>query len=807
MSQENSKIHVEHNGTFHFATGTSAETKIWKNSKVFWSDLVTNLAEPHHTRETLKQYKSYSKEERSKIKDVGGYFGGLLRNGRRRIKNVVGRQLLTLDIDFPTQDFWDDFQMVFNNAAFIHGTHTWTPEEPRYRLIMPLDQEVAPDQYVAIARRVAGYLDIDSFDNTTFETARFMYWPSTPKDLTYYWDFQDGPWLDSQAMLDTYEDWTDSSQWPVSSTATAKVKDATAKQQDPKTKTGLIGAFCRTFTIQDAISEFLSNLYEPTDNGRYTYVRGSTASGLVTYDDTFAFSHHGTDPCSGTLCNAFDLVRIHKFGELDVDSKGDTKSVKAMNDFVRGNAKVKKLIALENLEQAKFDFADTELSETDMEDDLAWMEELEMDTKGLYTSTASNISIILSNDIRLKDRFKFNRFDKKNYVFKSLPWREVKKIEPLKDVDKKGLRSYLETIYGISSKLKIDDALALEFEKNKYHPVKDYLKPLVWDGVRRIDFLLMEFMGAEDSIYTREAMRKMLVGAVARIFEPGCKFDLVLTLVGAQGIGKSTFVRKLGMRWFSDTFMTVHGKEALEQIQGCWIVEMAELAGLRKADIESTKHFISKQEDTFRKAYAEVTETYPRQCVFFATTNRKDFLRDPSGNRRFLPVDADKSKATKNVFTDLNQEYVDKIWAEAVYLYSEDEELFLSYEANITALEQQKEHSEYDERKGIIGNYLDTLLPEDWYDEDSDYDTDGRRQYLSMTKTIRTKGVLERDKVCIAEIWCECLCKSKDSMDRHKTRELNDIMKMMDGWRQAKSPGNFLLYGKQRYYYRIKDEF
>jgi len=789
---------MRYDGALDIATGMSKTTKIWKNEKMYWSQLVEKLKEPHYTNETLKQFLKASKEDQDKIKDVGGYVGGLLRNGRRSPQNVIHRQLITLDIDFADKGFWDKFSIFRDEAALIHGTHKHRDESPRYRLIMPLDRPVTPDEYVAIARKVAGALDINVFDNTTFQTNRLMFWPSSPKDVDYYCEYQDGPWLIADKVLAAYQDWTDSSQWPTAEQAHDDIKTRADKQQDPRDKKGIIGAFCRSFTIQEAIDEFLSEEYDPVEGGRFTYKKGSTAGGLIVYDDIFAYSHHGTDPCSGLLCNAFDLVRVHRFGSLDEGNRTSSRSTKAMEELAQKSEVVRKTIADENISAANYDFATplTPEEEPKGEESLEWTKDLEIDAKGKYLSNAVNINLIFAHDPRLKRAFKHNDFDAKKYVFKSLPWRSINGPEPIKNVDYAGVRNYIESIYGISGNLKIDDSMALEFEKQSFHPVRDYLNSLTWDGVARLDSFLIEYFGTVDSPYTREALVKTMCAAVARILNPGTKFDLVLTLVGGQGVGKSTFVKKLGREWFSDTFSTVQGKEALEQIQGAWLIEIAELSGLKKAEVESVKHFISKQEDIFRPAYARSAERYPRQCVFIGTTNNDDFLRDPSGNRRFMPIKINPSNAIKSIFT-LSDEEVSHLWAEAVVRYKAGEKLYLSGAAESIATVEQRKHSEQDERTGLILDYLETAVPEGW----DEMDIHSRRGYLS--DPLIRKGGYDRQIVCVAEIWCECLGKAKEEMDRYKTREINDIMRSIEGWERASSTKTFKPYGKQKYYQRV----
>jgi putative DNA primase/helicase len=793
---------MKHDGKINIATGRMAGSLVWKNATMLYSEFAKKIREAHHTNETYKEFMSASKAEQGKIKDVGGYVGGYLRAGKRSPQNVVHRQLATLDIDFAHLDFWDDFTMQFDFAALMHGTHKHSDLTPRYRLIVPLSREATPDEYVAVSRWIAGQLGIDLFDNTTFETNRLMFWPSSPKDVEYYFVEQDGPWADVDEILSQYADWKDTSLWPTADKKIREIGDAAKKQEDPRTKRGIVGSWCRTYDISAAIEKFLPEHYTPTaDDKRYTYTKGSTSGGLLVYEDTFAYSHHGTDPCGGKLSNSFDLVRIHLYGHLDEGSTttAKPKSFAAMEEFALKDKEVKKTIAADNLNDAKYDYAEDyeDFEQVDnVEGDqeaLEWMSELEADAKGKYLSTSNNINTILANDPRLKDTFKQNEFDGKRYVCKSLPWRKIIKPEPIRDVDYCGIRNYIESIYGITGVMKIDDSIALEFQKQSYHPVKDYLKALKWDGVERVDRLLIDYFGTADNAYTRESIRKMLVGSVARIFVPGIKFDLSMVIVGPQGCFKSSFIKILGGDWYSDTFMTVHGKEAFEQIQGVWLMEIAELSGFRKADAEAVKHFLTKQEDSFRAAYGRTIETLKRQTTFWPTSNKKEIFNDPTGNRRFIPNEVIVSDVLKHVIDDLPVER-DQIWAEAVALFKKGEPLYLSYEAEAIAKVERSNHSETDERLGLVERYLEARLPEDWKDRDV-YD---RQNYLQQD----TSEGEQRQFVCMAEIWCECLGKAKEDMSRYNTREINDIMKGLDGWEFRATTKNFGFYGKQKYYAR-----
>ena len=466
-----------------------------------------------------------------------------------------------------------------------------------------------------------------------------------------------------------------------------------------------------------------------------------------------------------------------------------------MEEFATKDNAVKHQIADEKFAEAKFDFA-TELPEDTSEVDDTWIEQLEANTKGEYDNSATNINLIIQNDRFLKGAFKLNMFDAKRYILKSVPWRKIEAEEPMRDVDYSGVRNYIECVYGIVSSQKIDDALALDVEKHSFHPIRDYLNSLEWDGTPRVDTLLIDYFGASDNNYTRAAIRKTLCAAVTRVFYPGTKFDMVLVLVGEQGTYKSSFVRKLGMEWFSDTFSTFQGKESFEQLRGAWLIEMAELSGLKKAEVETIKQFISKCDDMYRPAYGRTVETYKRQCVFFGTTNDSDFLHDPSGNRRFNPINVDFERATKSVKTDLTQDEVDQIWAEAYYLVKQGEKLYFDEEESELAKKSQTEHSAVDERTGLVEQYLNKLLPKDWDKKDL-YD---RRSWLD--DPLAEAGTEQRDFVCTAEIWCECLGKDKNDMTRYNTKDINSLMATLPNWEFVSSTKNFPIYGKQRFYKR-----
>lgn len=784
-------MEVQYDGSLDIALGTSRKTKTWKNRAMQWSALLDRLSQATRTGETVAEYKAMGRNQQSTIKDVGGFVGGYCNQGRR--SDIRYRSILCLDADFADNELWADWALLYGNAAAVYSTHKHTPDRPRLRLVVPLSRHVTPDEYQAIGRRVAETLGIDKFDDTSYQPQRMMYWPSCSQDGVFFADHLDAAWLDPDAVLATYTDWTDVSSWPMSSRVADTVKRTAAKQKDPLTKGGLVGAFCRAYTIQEAIEAFVPT-YQPCDEpGRYTYTEGSTAAGVVVYEDKFSYSHHATDPASGQLVNAWDLVRLHQFRGLDADCDPDTDtrrrpSYKAMAQLAAKDPKVRTQVVNDKLAEAKADF---EVLPEDPNDD-SWKAKMVPTEKGGLAQTIENVVIILTHDPKLAGRLALNEMEHNIVTLQALPWRKTP--GQWVDADDAALRYYLEKEYGLSGKDRIFDAVNVVASEHAFHPVHEYLDSCIWDGVPRVDTLLIDYLGAEDTAYTRAVTRKALVAAVARIYRPGCKFDYMLTLRGRQGIGKSALIAKLGGRWFSDTFTTMQGKDAYEQVMGVWIMEIGELAGMRKAEAETIKLYISKQVDRFRPAYGRRLQEFPRQCIFIGTTNETQFLRDATGNRRFWVVDT-PGDPTRDIWSDLTGAEIAQIWGEAVELYRAGEKLYLPKELEAQAREIQASYEEENPRAGLIADYLDRLLPDNW----EDMDTYSRRQWLETDAV----GTHQRQTVCTVEIWAEALGGNPDRLDRYAAKEIREIMTQLPGWRhQGAERLTFKPYGRQRYYAR-----
>lgn len=548
------------------------------------------------------------------------------------------------------------------------------------------------------------------------------------------------------------------------------------------------------YTIQEIIERYLSDVYAPTadGSGRYDYIPGEGSAGVVIYDDKFAYSHHATDPAGGKLCNAFDLVRIHKFGDLD-----EKQSFGRTCELALSDDKVKLEIAREREQQAQTDFG----SASDSSD--AWKSQLTyMKRSTVLENSVWNEMLILNNDPDFAN-FAYNELANRVQVIGKMPWERPVDNKFWRDADTAQLKALLDVRYVSFSSRNHDVAFTKVADDRRFHPIRDYLDSLPeWDGVPRVETLLVNCLQAEDTPYVRTVTRKALAAAVARIYHPGIKYDSILVLDGAQGIGKSTLFKDLvGDEYYSDTLSLtdMNDKSGAEKLQGFWIVEIGELAGMKKADIEKVKAFLSTSDDKYRPSYGKTVESHPRQCVIIASVNgERGYLRDITGNRRFWIVKLKQQEQRKR--WSFSKQERDQIWAEAKAIWEAGEKLYLEGDMIQEAEKVQQQAMEMDERQGMVEEYLNTLLPDGW----DDMDLYARRNFLhDKTDPTNPIGSHARTTVTNAEIWCECYGRNPSEMKPTDSYAIAALMTQIDGWERTTERKRLPLYGRQRLYKRI----
>lgn len=769
------------------AYGNSRMEKRWKNNEISWDDFCRRVSTTQTTTETVEEYRKMTKPQQDAVKDVGGFVGGHLRGGRRKTGTVLCRSMLTLDMDHGTPDILDELSLLNSHELCVYSTHKHTPEAPRLRLIFPLKRDVSEEEYPALARKVAQEIGMDLFDDTTYQPHRLMYWPSTSRNGEYVYQVMDGDILDPDAYLGMYDDWRDVSTWPVSSRESEAVKKAAKQQADPLAKTGAVGAFCRTYPIREAIEKFLPDVYAPSAmEGRYDYIPADSSAGVIIIDEKFSYSFHATDPACGQLLNAFDAVRVHKFPDDD-----PKKSYNAMAEFAAADERVKLRIFEEKRQAAAEDF--------DEADPDAWKKQLQYEKKSMeLKNNLHNLMLILENDENLKG-IVFNQLADGMEIRGKVPWPHPAKF--WRDADDAQLICYVDAAYGTFSARNYDIAVTKAVDDRSYHPIREFFETLPeWDGVERADTLLIDYLGAEDTPYVRAVTRKELCAAYCRVYHPGIKFDSMIVLNGDQGIGKSTLIAKLGGEWYSDSLnlSDMNDKTAAEKLQGYWIMEIGELAGMRKADLDKVKAFISRQDDKYRASFGRRVTPHPRQCVFFGTTNSQNgYLRDITGNRRYWNVKVPGSGKYKP--WDMDEDTVKQVWAEVMVYAKAGEKLYLPPELEAYAKEEQRAAMERDDREGLVQEYLDMLLPDTW----DSMDVYKRRDYVrDADDPMRPDGSVRRMEVSNMEIWCECFGKAKEDMKPSDSYSIAAIMERMDGWSRTGKAKVLPIYGKQRIYRR-----
>lgn len=736
-----------------------------------WSEVVARLKAVQKTAETAHEYKSMTKQQRIDAKDVGFFIGG-----RAEGRKVNYRQIISLDIDESETTTLDDIRKALRGCAYvIHTTHSSTPDAPRYRVVAPLSRIVCADEYGALMRVLSEQFGLP-LDASTFDFNRIMFLPSTPRDVDYYIEEMIGEPIDVDATLAKLPDWKDLSDIPV-----PKIQ-----VQNPKYKGGMVGAFCAKFTIREAIATYLSDVWKIEPSGRYTFHNATTIGGGVIYEDAFLYSNHSSDPYMGHCYNAYDAVRLYKFGE---GKQGEA-----------GMLALCEQLGLKPVANKQFKATIDALSDSDAKAILN--EKLELDKSGNLLKTLNNADLILTYDPSLKDVFAYDLFSETPVLKRTPFWRDgepvsvsedcvnIKKYADMTDTDESYLRLYFENNYGFDARAVLNDALNITEHRNAFHPVRDYLSSLKWDGVERLATIFIDCFGVEDTLYAREVGIKFFVGAVRRVFIPAAKMDYVPVLVSEEGLGKSKFIRRMAKVWGSDTFYTFNGsKEAYEQLRGVWIMEIPELNGVQNRSTNGRKAFITKGEDRYRAAYLKYTKTYKRQCVFIASSNDVIFLDDPSEDgRRWWGLMCEPARITIDVHSKGFLDLVDKYWAEAVHYYMQGVLPVLSDQAEAEARCVRQTHKAEDVEEGALAEYLNMPVPENW-DRMTVYE---RRQYI--TEPDVWNGT-PRDYICTPEVAREFFEYERCDLGAKVGRRVADAIRRTKLFEQTGKKKYFTGYG------------
>lgn len=768
---------VERDTQFAVATAPKRNSFHWVNGVVTWGELLDWMATPDNVKECGNYMMGTLKPTTRTHNQDDGPCTKLHRNKEA----VVTRSMLTLDLDTPTTSMPDVLDMVLGYTAVLHTTFQSTPTAPRYRLIIPLDREVAPDEYAAAALSVVNTLGTDYFDPSTAEPERYMFKPAAEELENFQWWLYDGPLASADELLADFD--ADLSTLPLPNPPKGK--------RNPFEIEGVVGAFNRAYEdIQLLITEY-DLPYSPAGSGRWHLVGSKAVAGMGAVSSGIVYSHHANDPAYGQACTAFDLVRLHRFGELDENTKPGTPinrlpSYNSMLDVAQVDARV-------TAELVGLDFAEA-MDETASVD--SWKLTLgpHMDRKGHLKDTADAWGIIRTHDPVIKNLF-FNEMTFAIETTEDLPWRPSRHGGPtIRNSDRLSMQAYLETEYRTQPSARRVDWLIDETAMRQYrNPVRDWLGKLEWDGTPRLEECLP---GVTSTPYTRMVARKSLVAAVARMLEPGCKWDHTLILYGPEGIGKTHWIEQMSRGWTAP-LGTIGHKDTLINLQRCWIATSDEGASMRKSDAEALKEFLTRRVDVFRLPYEREATAHPRHCVVWGTTNDAVFLRHQEGNRRFLIVRSEQAVD----FAQLTDHYIEQVWAEAVHLYRMGEVLlWLNGEESALAAEERGAFVEEGGTalEGLLQDFLETPLPKNWYQRS----VEGRQMWLrDHADGLEPDGEILLDGVCAIQMYVEALGRPQGHHTRLDLLEIGRALRAL-GWQPQRERSRIAPYGPQQTYLR-----
>ncbi len=652
-----------------------------------------------------------SEDEQNQLKNGTAFIFGTSSDGSRRSGSITSRSAVALDVDaVPPEKAADLFQRIKGVpfTVLLYGTARDSAACRRLRLLVPLAADITAAEYPAVARGVAAMLldGIATPDEASFQPQQLMYAPisfsGAPADVAEH----PGALLDPATIRPAGG----------GSEAAQAVARQVKQQADPRTKSGLVGAFCRVYDVPAAIEKFLPDVYRPCEGNRFTFNAGSTAGGAVLYQDgQFLYSHHATDPASEQLCNSFDLVRIHLFGAQDVLAAPGVAppSYLAMERLAREDAAVQRQVSADRAAETQADFAAVP---TAPQPTLA-----QQATAQLVRLSAQKHPIPRTDDFRAACALVLNghlphtddmchrvAMDGLDGNIPSNAQFQVLQTRVADCFAQYGIRVGLNTT---------GSYLQSVAAESHAHPAEQWADRLTWDGGDRFQ-TLFEILGIEFDPLSQVYLRKWLVQSIALLYNTRGAYgaEIVLVLDGRQGLGKTSFFRKLSPDpsfFLEGAKLDFARKDTLLNATRYWLCELGELDSTTKKDAPSLKAFLSNRFDTERNPYAPEPPQWPRRTSFCATVNGSEFLRDETGNRRFCCIHVERLDLDR--LLHLSDEFVAQIWSETKALWMRGEKFFLSAdELKLTEQRNSGFQAEVDGEQELVG-ILDFSMPiEEW---------------------------------------------------------------------------------------------
>lgn len=766
--------------TFDIVTAPKRDSRHWTPGSVTWAELLAWMGTP------------------ATVKEAGNYILGSLRkttvqhpkadrhctNYHRTKVSIVRRGALTLDIDHPGVGFADIVDQTLPWASILHTTFSSTPEHPRYRLIIPLDRPVAPDEYYVAAYAVMQQLGEHNFDPGSVQAERYMFKPASADPADFWFNVVPGNPAPVEKLLASFKQ--DLSTIPAPKSPKAK--------RDPFAIEGTVGAFNRAYEDFAHLIDEYELPYEEAGADRWQLTGASAAAGMGIVAPGLVFSHHANDPAYGETCTAFDLVRLHLYGDLDEDLEQGVPvnrrpSYKEMLERATQDVNVVRELVGGDFDE-ELDSTEESIKKSN------WRLDFKLEARtGKPEDDIKNWDLISDND-PVFDALYYNELSLSIEVDSDLPWRKLlPNQETFSAGDRSSLALYIERQYHIRpGRGYLDDLVNDRAYRRRVNPVKDYLLALKWDGTKRVETCLP---GVRPTRFTRLVARKCMTAAVARMMEPGIKWDHMLVIFGLEGLGKSHWIDKMA-RGYSSKLGRIGDKDTLITMQRSWIMTSDEGHTMKKADFDAQKEFLTGTADIFRMPYEREAQVHKRHCVIWGTTNDETFLKRQEGNRRFLVVRSED----KVDFGALTDAYIDQVWAEALHYYREGEQLWLDDDEDELAKEERESFTEEDALHGIIQHYMDTLVPENW---DSMSPEQRQGWLMNSDDDLLAVGSQRIDRVCSLQIWIEAMGRRKGDHKRMDLLEISNALKQIPGWRPVPGTHRCGPYGPQKVFERITD--